>query len=211
MQTRGQNRLDNKQQNDEDVRHYIERLMDEENSDRAQPYIDQLMNNQNHSKIQDHDGQSYELMNNSDGGTGESGKSVDVLFNSCNQSIRKEGRNLSSFLGIIVRTPELTPLHINDWRNFDYEEKKKLLNFMRDKINEKMQNSERPNDQSPHSVSCEGDVYSQVFGNEKSGYVRGLRLGPTPSVLWGRRSFLENIVIEDSSNEIVQRLEQKII
>ncbi|KAM3358713.1 hypothetical protein P3S68_021646 [Capsicum galapagoense] len=80
-----------------------------------------------------------------------------------------------------------------------------------DMINEKMQNSERPNNQSPHSVSCEGDVYSQVFGNEKSGYVRGLRLGPTPSILLGCRSFLENIVVEDSSNEIVQRLEQKII
>ncbi|KAM3235753.1 hypothetical protein P3L10_015790 [Capsicum annuum] len=39
------------------------------------------------------------------------------------------------------------------------------------------------NDQPHHSVSYEGDVYSQVFGNEKSTYVRGLGLGLTPSVL----------------------------
>ncbi|KAM3281696.1 hypothetical protein P3S67_027342 [Capsicum chacoense] len=76
-----------------------------------------------------------------------------------------------------------------------------------DMINEKMQNSERPNDQPPHSVSYEGDVYSQLFGNEKSRYVRGLGLSPTPSVLWGRRSSLRNIFVEDSSNEVMQRLE----
>ncbi|KAK4359180.1 hypothetical protein RND71_021409 [Anisodus tanguticus] len=60
------------------------------------------------------------------------------------------------------------------------------------------------------SVAWEGDVYSQVLGNEKSGYVCGLGLGPTPSVLWGSRSSLGNIVAEDSSNEDVQRLEQEI-
>ncbi|WMV46230.1 hypothetical protein MTR67_039615 [Solanum verrucosum] len=42
--------------------------------------------------------------------------------------------------------------------------------------------------------------------NERRGYVRGLGLGPTPSALWGSRSFLENIDEKDSSNEIVQRL-----
>ena len=58
-------------------------------------------------------------------------KTIDMPFNSRNQSVEKEGRKLASFLGIIVRTPELTPLHVDDWRNFDNEEKKKLLNFVR--------------------------------------------------------------------------------
>ncbi|KAL3368895.1 hypothetical protein AABB24_009610 [Solanum stoloniferum] len=77
-------------------------------------------------------------------------------------------------------------------------------------INESMSNNERSTDQPPHNVAWEGDVYSQVLGNEKSGYVRGLGLGPTPSVLWGSKSFVENIVVEDSSNDVAQRLEQEI-
>ncbi|KAH0713631.1 hypothetical protein KY289_009590 [Solanum tuberosum] len=68
-----------------------------------------------------------------------------------------------------------------------------------DMINERMSNNERSTDQPPHNISWEGDVYSQVLGNEKGGYVRGLGLGTTPSVLW-----------EYSSNEVVQRLEQEI-
>ncbi|XP_070030606.1 uncharacterized protein LOC142166322 isoform X2 [Nicotiana tabacum] len=78
-------------------------------------------------------------------------------------------------------------------------------------INERMSNSERSTEQPHRSAAREGDVYSQVLGNEKSGYVRGLGLGPTPSVLWGSRSSLENIIANDSSNEVIQRLEQKII
>ncbi|KAG5610192.1 hypothetical protein H5410_021473 [Solanum commersonii] len=90
------------------------------------------------------------------------GKIVDVSFNS----------------RIIARTLELTPLHVDDWRNFDSEEKKKLLNFVRPTqadisllthkkrvdgrpldhdsakaiymINEKMINSEGSTDQPPH-------------------------------------------------------------
>ncbi|XP_019239110.1 PREDICTED: uncharacterized protein LOC109219136 [Nicotiana attenuata] len=77
-------------------------------------------------------------------------------------------------------------------------------------INERMNNSESSTDQPPRSVAWEGDVYSQVFGNDKSGYVRGLGLGPTPSMLWGSRSSLGNIIAEDSSNEAVQRLTQEI-
>ncbi|XP_049399793.1 uncharacterized protein LOC125869753 [Solanum stenotomum] len=271
------------------------------------------------------------------------GKTIDVSFNSRNQSIGKEGRKLASFLGIVARTLELTPLNVDDWRNFDNEQKKKLVDFVRkkfsfpkcgeafvlkslgmkwkdykceikgeymskyktkdsllknrpnriprdqwsglvsywlsdkakrrtqakrnnranqkmphtggsksiatlmheqaengieptraeifllthkkrvdgrpldddsakaiDMINERMTNNERSTDQPPHNVAWEGDVYSQVLGNEKSGYVRGLGLGPTPSVLWGSKSSVENIVVEDSSNEAVQRLEQEI-
>ncbi|KAH0709073.1 hypothetical protein KY284_010500 [Solanum tuberosum] len=47
------------------------------------------------------------------------------------------------------------------------------------------------------------DDSAKVLGNERSGYVRDLGLGPTPSALWGSRSFLENIDEEDLSNEIV--------
>ncbi|OIT22312.1 hypothetical protein A4A49_56457 [Nicotiana attenuata] len=77
-------------------------------------------------------------------------------------------------------------------------------------INEKLRSStERSNDQPPHSVAWEGDVYSQVLGNEKSGYVRGLGLGPTPSILWDSKSSIENLVPKHSSNDI-RRLEQKV-
>ncbi|XP_019234411.1 PREDICTED: uncharacterized protein LOC109214905 [Nicotiana attenuata] len=229
-------------------------------------------------------------------------KVVDVTFNNRIQAIGEKGRKLASFLGIIARTPELTPLHVDDWRNFDKEEKKKLVDFVRKKysiprrgeayvlkplgkkwkdykykakrrsqanrnnsanqkmphtgrsksvatlmdeqavnrieptraqvfilthtkrkdgrpldddsvkaiemLNERTNNSESSTDQPPRAVAWEGDVYSQVFENDKSGYVRGLGLSPTPSGLWGNRSSLENIVGEDSSNEAVQRLTQ---
>ncbi|KAK6775959.1 hypothetical protein RDI58_026960 [Solanum bulbocastanum] len=72
-----------------------------------------------------------------------------------------------------------------------------------------MSNNERSTDQPRHNVAWEGDVYSYVLGNDKSEHVRGLRLGPTPSVLWDSKSFVERIVVEDSSNEVVQRLEQE--
>ncbi|OIS97128.1 hypothetical protein A4A49_60589, partial [Nicotiana attenuata] len=62
------------------------------------------------------------------------GKVVDVPFSNRNQAIGEKGRKLASFLGIIARTPELTPLHVDDWRNFDKEEKKKLVDFVRKKF-----------------------------------------------------------------------------
>ncbi|KAK6792206.1 hypothetical protein RDI58_011287 [Solanum bulbocastanum] len=59
-----------------------------------------------------------------------------------------------------------------------------------DMMKEKMSNDETQEEQSNGSVARKGDVYSQVLGNEKSGYVRGLGLGPTLSLLWGSKSFL---------------------
>ncbi|OIT39721.1 hypothetical protein A4A49_57705 [Nicotiana attenuata] len=78
-------------------------------------------------------------------------------------------------------------------------------------INERMSNSGRSIEQPPRSVAWEGDVYSQVLGNENSGYVCALGLGPTPFVLWGSKSSIGNTIADDSSNEVIQRLEQEII
>jgi len=50
------------------------------------------------------------------------GKTIDVPFNSRNQSIGKEGRKLARFLGIVARNLELTPLNVDDWRTFDNEQ-----------------------------------------------------------------------------------------
>uniref|UniRef100_A0A3Q7IFS5 Uncharacterized protein n=1 Tax=Solanum lycopersicum TaxID=4081 RepID=A0A3Q7IFS5_SOLLC len=41
-------------------------------------------------------------------------------------------QKLASFLGIISRTTDLTQLNVNDWRVFDDEEKKKLVEFVKD-------------------------------------------------------------------------------
>nr|KYP43759.1 hypothetical protein KK1_034795 [Cajanus cajan] len=62
------------------------------------------------------------------------GKTIDVQFNNRNQAIGKEGRNLASFLGIIARNPKLTPLNIDDWRSFDQDQKKKLVELVRRKF-----------------------------------------------------------------------------
>ncbi|XP_075075705.1 uncharacterized protein LOC107792513 isoform X2 [Nicotiana tabacum] len=114
------------------------------------------MDGQNHSQTQSHDNQSTELYSssstevqeNKESGNSKArkvrgptllkdiwklppGKKIVVQFNTHNQAIGKEGLKLASFLGIIERTPDLTPLHIDDWQNFDKEEKKKLLEFVR--------------------------------------------------------------------------------
>jgi len=68
MRTRGRNRLVIEQDDDEDVRPYIEHLMDVQNHSATQPYIEQLMDNQNFSEDQAHDDQSCDL-NSSAGGT----------------------------------------------------------------------------------------------------------------------------------------------
>ncbi|KAH0764325.1 hypothetical protein KY285_000196 [Solanum tuberosum] len=138
------------------------------------------------------------------------GKTIVVPFNSRNQSIGKEGRKLASFLGIIARTPDLTPLNANDWRVFDDEEKTTLVEFVKDMMKEKLSNNEILEEQSHDSVAWEGDVYSQVLGKEKSGYVHGLGLGPTPSLLWGSKSFLRNISVDGLCNEAAKKLEQEI-
>ncbi|KAL3339800.1 hypothetical protein AABB24_028419 [Solanum stoloniferum] len=62
------------------------------------------------------------------------GKTIVVPFNSPNQLIGKEGQKLGSFLGIIARTPGLTPLSANDCRVFDDEEKTKLVEFVKKKF-----------------------------------------------------------------------------
>ncbi|MCD9642317.1 hypothetical protein HAX54_029028 [Datura stramonium] len=49
----------------------------------------------------------------------------------------------------------------------------------------------------------------KVLGNEKSGYVHGLRLGPTTSVLWGHRSSLGGIIAEDSSSK--EKMQPKLL
>ncbi|XP_070029412.1 uncharacterized protein [Nicotiana sylvestris] len=174
------------------------------------------------------------------------GKTINVPFNNRNQAIGKEGRKLASSLGIIVRTPELTPLHIDDWRNFHNEEKKKLVDFSRRRTQANRNNRSKQtmphtggsksiatlmNEQAVNGIEPtraeifllthkkhkdgrpldDDSVKTIVLVNEKSGYVRGLGLGPTPSVLWGSRSFLGNIAADDSSNEVIQRLQQQII
>lgn len=49
-----------------------------------------------------------------------------------------------------------------------------------------------------------------MLENEKNGYVRGLGLGPTPSLLWGGKSSLQNITVDGLSNEAAHKLEQEI-
>lgn len=76
-------------------------------------------------------------------------------------------------------------------------------------MQEKLNNGETSNEQPTGSVAWEWYVYSQVLGMERSGYVRGLGLGPTP-LLWDTKSSLGNIVADNISNEVVQRLEQEV-
>lgn len=56
---------------------------------------------------------------------------VFVDFNKRWQAIGKEGRVLASFLGIVARNANLTPLHIPDWRAFPMKEKRNILKLVK--------------------------------------------------------------------------------
>ncbi|WOL01016.1 hypothetical protein Cni_G09729 [Canna indica] len=63
----------------------------------------------------------------------------------------------------------------------------------------------------PSGVSMEDDIYSQVFGPERSGLVRGLGLGPTPTSLWGSSSTgtSRNIQVSQHDDE-VNKLKEEV-
>ncbi|XP_057417491.1 uncharacterized protein LOC130711771 isoform X2 [Lotus japonicus] len=327
------------------------------------PYILQLIQEENNSQSEAHSAESNELSNSArtndelndepetrkvrgptllkDIWNMPEGKTIDVRFNTRNQAIGKEGRKLASFLGIIARNPQLTPLNIKDWRAFDKNEKNKLVELVRKKfsipkhgeefvkkslgkkwkdykcdlknmymtmyktrynllknrpnhipsdqwtdlvsywlsdkakkrsqanksnrtkqimphtggsksigtlmdekakdgieptlaevfmlthkkrkdgrpldeesaktvdvIQEKLNNEGTINEQSDGSVAWEGDVYTQVFGPERSGYIRGLGLGPTPSQLWGSKSLSRNISMDNIEQEMKELKEK---
>ncbi|MQL70024.1 hypothetical protein Taro_002333 [Colocasia esculenta] len=46
----------------------------------------------------------------------------------------------------------------------------------------------QPSSSSSSSIASADDIYSQVFGKERSGRVRGVGTGPTPTSLWGTLS-----------------------
>ncbi|XP_020967536.1 uncharacterized protein LOC110266842 [Arachis ipaensis] len=76
-------------------------------------------------------------------------------------------------------------------------------------IEENWNNGELSNEESNNGVAWEGDVYSQVLGSDRSGYVRGLGLGPTP-LLWGNKSSYGKFASDAFANEVAQKLQQEI-
>ncbi|MCD7469865.1 hypothetical protein HAX54_009179 [Datura stramonium] len=99
----------------------------------------------------------------------------------------------------------LTHTKHNDGRPLDKESTNTV-----DKMKEKLSNGETPIEQLHGSVAWEEDVYSQVLKNDKSGYIHGLGLGPTPSLLWGTKSSSRNVSFDGLSNEVAHKLEQQI-
>ncbi|TKY55804.1 transposase, Ptta/En/Spm, plant [Spatholobus suberectus] len=99
----------------------------------------------------------------------------------------------------------LTHRKRKDGRPLD-EKSTKIMDMMQVKLNE----GETSNKQPTGSVAWERDVYSQIWGGERGGYIYGLGLSPTPSQLWGIKSFVENNLASNISNKAVQRLEQKV-
>ncbi|RYQ95486.1 hypothetical protein Ahy_B08g090800 [Arachis hypogaea] len=77
-------------------------------------------------------------------------------------------------------------------------------------IEEKLNNGELSNEESINGVAWEGDVYSQVLGSDRSGYVRSLGLGPTSSLLWGNKLSYGKFASDALANEVAQKLQQEI-
>ncbi|KAF3336799.1 TNP1/EN/SPM transposase [Carex littledalei] len=57
-----------------------------------------------------------------------------------------------------------------------------------------------------HRNIKDGDLYSEIFGKEKSGRVRGLGLGPAPTDIWGDRAKTHKMVVE--AREAQQKAEE---
>ncbi|WOL05407.1 hypothetical protein Cni_G14135 [Canna indica] len=73
--------------------------------------------------------------------------------------------------------------------------------------------SELPNtSQFQEGVAMEDDIYSQVFGPERSGLVRGIGLGATPTSLWDSSSSIgtsRNIQVSQHDDE-VNKLKEEV-
>ncbi|MQM00709.1 hypothetical protein Taro_033450, partial [Colocasia esculenta] len=62
---------------------------------------------------------------------------------------------------------------------------------------------------SSQTVASKYDIYSQVFGEDKPGRVRGLGTGPTPATLWGKTSDIlkdENKKLGDRVKDLEERI-----
>ncbi|MQM16854.1 hypothetical protein Taro_049815, partial [Colocasia esculenta] len=62
---------------------------------------------------------------------------------------------------------------------------------------------------SSQTVASKYDIYSQVFGEDKPGRVRGLSTGPTPATLWGRSTDIlkdENKKLGDRVTDLEERI-----
>ncbi|XAR65706.1 hypothetical protein NMG60_11009898 [Bertholletia excelsa] len=118
---------------DEEVRSYMEQLMDDQ--DILQ------MNNSDMNEEEQNDGLGASKIRNVRGPTllkdiwnMPPGTKIPVRFNHCNQAVGREARKLAIFLGIVARTPELTPFNFHDWRFFLDDDRKRLLAFVRKKF-----------------------------------------------------------------------------
>ncbi|MQM20546.1 hypothetical protein Taro_053568, partial [Colocasia esculenta] len=70
----------------------------------------------------------------------------------------------------------------------------------------------QPSSSSSLSIASADDIYSQVFGKERPGPVRGVGTGPTPTSLWGTSSQCqaqlraENAQLNAMVKELAERL-----
>ncbi|MQM07486.1 hypothetical protein Taro_040327 [Colocasia esculenta] len=70
----------------------------------------------------------------------------------------------------------------------------------------------QPSSSSSSSIASADDIYSQVFGKERPGRVRGVGTGPTPTSLWGTSSQCqaqlraENAQLNAMVKELAERL-----
>lgn len=60
----------------------------------------------------------------------------------------------------------------------------------------------------PPPVALKDDIYAQVLGEDRSGRVRGVGTGPTPSSLWGSSHILQ--VENNKLQKKVKELEERV-
>ncbi|MQM15896.1 hypothetical protein Taro_048849, partial [Colocasia esculenta] len=70
----------------------------------------------------------------------------------------------------------------------------------------------QPSSSSSSSIASADDIYSQVFGKERPGRVRGVGTGPTPASLWGTSSQCQAQLREENAqlNAMVKELSERL-
>ncbi|MQL99210.1 hypothetical protein Taro_031924, partial [Colocasia esculenta] len=70
----------------------------------------------------------------------------------------------------------------------------------------------QPSSSSSSSIASADDIYSQVFGKERPGRVRGVGTGPTPTSLWGTSSQCQAQLRAENAqlNAMVKELSERL-
>ncbi|MQL84849.1 hypothetical protein Taro_017367, partial [Colocasia esculenta] len=171
----------------------------------------------------------------------DNGKRIVIQINELGQPVGEGDHSLKLFLGTIARLSDKMPIDAPTWSAMSATHKDDVCEYVKrySDINKKSKSHHKyfhcagtksfadineeetklqevkitqPSSSSSSSIATADDIYSQVFGKERPGRVRGVGTGPTPTSLWGTSSQCqaqlraENAQLNAMVKELAERL-----